>query len=441
MNRHSALLFNRSRMAMVNLVVALLCSVGCGGPVPAHAQQSAATAQQRFNDPQQAAAALIAAARANDTSALRSVLGAGAGRVLFSGDAAQDERGRAAFIAAADERTRVEAQGAASAVLLLGTQEWPLPFPLVREGNNRWRFDTRAGLQEFLHRQIGVNELSALQVARAYVDAQREYVLRDHSRNGLLEYARRLVSSAGRHNGLYWPAAVGEPPSPLGAAMAAAEGRRVGAAPQGLLPYHGYYFRILEAQGPAAPGGAMSYRVGERLIGGFALLAYPARWRVSGVMSFIVNYDGVVFSRDLGRKTASLAATIESYDPGNGWRPETESASATGGAALQGTIWRLAKQSAAAAASGNGPQLQLLEGGRAAGSDGCNRLMGSYTVTGDRLAFGPLASSRMACTQLAGSDAAFAAALARVTKWRLSGQRLELLADGSIVLEFEPHVR
>ena len=411
-----------------------LCALLLAGPLHAASASRNAPPQLTFETPQQATAALVTAARAKDTGQLRRVLGPGAGRVIASGDPAQDEATRQAFLAAAEEAAYVESAGDDRAVLLIGKSAWPLPFPLVRDAKQRWRFDTRAGLQEFLDRQIGANELAAMQSVRAYVDAQREYVLRDRNRNGLLEYAQRLVSSEGQRDGLYWPSAPGAPVSPLGAAIGAAEARKLPGPSASPQPFHGYFFRVLKAQGAAAPGGALSYLVGDRLIGGFALVAWPARWGVSGVMSFIVNHDGVVYSRNLGRETPRLAAGMTGYDPAAGWVPETLRPPAPAAElALQGTDWHLAGE----AGSPRAPHLQLLEGGRVAGSDGCNRLLGSYTVAGPALTFGALASSRMACLGVNGRDREFQQALAKTQQWRIVGRKLELLADGAVLLGFE----
>ena len=418
------------RVAIDLLLLVALCLALFALTTSAQAQP----AQQRFDSAQSAADALVLAARSSDTSKLRRILGAGARHVLSSGDAQQDERTRAEFVAAAEAGMRVDVQNDDRAVLLLGATEWPLPFPLVREGDQRWRFDTRAGLQEFLDRQIGANELAAIEVVRAYVDAQREYVLRDHTRNGLLEYAQHLVSSVGQRDGLYWPTEDGEAPSPLGAALGAADTHSLRGVSQQALAYHGYRFRILRSQGPSAPGGAFSYVVNGRMIGGFAMVAYPARWKVSGVMSFIVNHDGVVFSRNLGAKTASIASKMAHFDPSAGWKVESAGAQvlSTSGLPLLGTSWQLAAPERLA----KSPQLQFLEGGRLAGSDGCNRLIGSYVLIGDTVTFGKLASSRMACAAMQGRDTAFTAALARVTHWRVKGRKLVMSAEDAVVLEF-----
>ena len=319
--------------------------------------------------------------------------------------------------------------------MLLGQRAWPLPFPLMRDTQGQWHFDTEAGLREFLNRQIGANELDAMEAVRAYVDAQREYVLRDRNRNGLLEYAQSLVSTEGQRDGLYWPVEPGQPPSPLGSALGVAEARLLRPSNESPQPYHGYFFRVLTAQGPAAPGGALDYRVGTRLIGGFALVAYPARWGVSGVMTFIVNHQGVVYSRNLGKDTARIASSMLRYDPVPGWKLEPAAEAGGSTSPLVGTNWRLSSPSND---SRTAPSLQLSSEGRVAGGDGCNRLVGSYTLDGDRIRFLPLAASRMSCSAMNGRDADFQRAVMETAQWRISGSELQLLAeDGRLLLLLE----
>ncbi len=409
----------------------LLLAVGV--VISADAAPASESRQAKFSTPQEAAQALVQAARDNDPMALRRILGPGAGRVIASGDAVQDERTRLEFLAAAGEAVVTESLNADKTIVLLGQRAWPLPFPLMRDAQERWHFDTRAGLREFLDRQIGANELGVMEAVRAYVDAQREYVLRDRNRNGLLEYAQSLISTEGQRDGLYWPVEPGQPPSPLGAALGVAEVRSLRPSNEPPQPYHGYFFRLLTAQGPAAPGGALDYRVGTRLIGGFALVAYPARWGVSGVDSFIVNHQGVVYSRNLGKDTARIATSMLRYDPGPGWR--LESAAEASSSPLVGTNWRLTSP---ANGSRTVPSLQLSSEGRVAGSDGCNRLVGSYTLNNDRIGFGALATSRMSCSAMNGRDANFQRAVTETAQWRISGSQLQLLAeDGRLLLRLQ----
>jgi hypothetical protein len=213
-------------------------------------------------------------------------------------------------------------------VLVIGREDWPFPIPLVRK-DGTWRFDTAAGRAEILYRRIGRNELNAIETALAYVDAQQEYAEQGVAGNGV--YAQRVVSRPGTKDGLYWPAQSGADESPLGelAASAAAEGYRAG---QQRAPYHGYYYKVLTRQGPNAPGGAMDYVVRGRMIGGFALVAYPAEYRNSGVMTFLVNHQGNVYEKDLGPNTARVAAGMTAFNPDNSWRRVTDAAQPPTGA-------------------------------------------------------------------------------------------------------------
>jgi len=205
-------------------------------------------------------------------------------------------------------------------VLMVGNDRWPMPIPLVQHGAG-WQFDTERGKDEILARRIGRNELSAIEVCRAVVDAQAEYVAQDNSGRGAGEYAARFVSAIGKRDGLFWPALAGQPESPLGplVAEAAKEGYSRSGDPSRRQAYHGYYYRMLAAQGAAATGGAMSYLVDGRMTGGFAVLAEPAVYGVSGMMTFLVARSGVVYQRDLGPDTARVAAAIKAFDPGSGW--------------------------------------------------------------------------------------------------------------------------
>lgn len=315
---------SRPLAVLAGSLAALACaalSVGAWAQAPAAKAGAARPAQASFESTKAAVEALVAVVKGGDNAAIAAVLGPGAGRVLRSGDAQIDAQARSDFLVAQQQNSVVEADGDSRANLLIGPNSWPVPFPLVKSGE-RWRFDTRAGLQQYLDRQIGANELAVLAVLDSYVQAQREYVLRDHSRNGLLEYAQRMVSSADQRDGLYWPVATGERPSPMGARFALANlgpYRGTDDAPQ---PFHGYYFRPLTGQGPHADGGAYDYIVKGHQIGGFALIATPARQGVSGLMSFIVNHDGVVFSKKLGRDSTAAAARISRFDPEASWKRE-----------------------------------------------------------------------------------------------------------------------
>ena len=276
-----------------------------------------AFAQETFATPQAAVDALVGAARSGDRNAILAVLGPDGQAIVSSGDPVADSNIRENFVSTFDAKHAIELEGDGTQTLIIGSDAWPFPIPLVNKGGE-WRFDTKAGVDEILRRRIGRNELSAIQVLLGYVQAQNEYATLDPAGLGPHVYAQRIVSSPGKKNGLYWPTTEGEQPSPLGdlAAKASAEGYRTGSGP---IPYHGYYYRILTQQGASAPGGAYDYLVKGKMVGGFALLAFPAEYGNSGIMTFMVNHDGTVFEKDLGPKTAKLARKIESFAPDQTW--------------------------------------------------------------------------------------------------------------------------
>jgi hypothetical protein len=277
--------------------------------------------QETFASPDEAAKALAAAAAANDVTRMLAILGKEGAPLITSGDDVADREGREKFVRLYEEKNSVVREGDSKAILEVGHDAWPLPIPMVKEEEG-WRFDTRQGAEEIIDRRIGKNELSAIQVCLAYVDTQREYAARDRDSDGLLEYAQKFVSEPGKKDGLYWESKEGEETSPLGpfAAQARKEGytrKKAGNQPS---PYHGYFYKILTAQGKNAPGGAYSYVVKGKMIGGFALAAYPASYGTSGIMTFIVNHDGVVYEKDLGKETEAVVKTMTSFDPDQTWR-------------------------------------------------------------------------------------------------------------------------
>jgi hypothetical protein len=295
----------------------------CGGA------QAAAPKQRTFAAPEEAVKALIEALKVNDTKALSALFGPGSKDLVASGDPAADQARRQQFVRLYEQKNRLEQAGPDKAVLYVGDDDWPLPIPLVKRGAT-WHFDLAEGKAEIIARRIGANELNAIQVCLAYADAQREYVLKDRDRDGLLEYAQKFISDPGKKNGLYWRAKAGEAPSPLGPLVAAAQERGYRRGKQGgrPVPYFGYYYRILKAQGPNAPGGAYDYVVNGKMIGGFALVAYPARYGVSGVMTFMVNQEGVVYQKDLGKDTPKIAQAMKAFDPDATWKKVEEPAAA-----------------------------------------------------------------------------------------------------------------
>lgn len=285
--------------------------------VAAAETSKAPVAQRTFATPEAAATALIEGLRAQDRTAVLAILGAGARGSAYSGDAVSDRAAVVRFAAMYDQKHTVVPDGDARATLALGSEGWPFAYPMVK-GPSGWRFDTQAGNREVLARRIGENELSTVNAMLAIVDAQRDYASEDRDRSGVRAYARRFASTPGRRDGLYWKTVQGEPESPLGPLFtrAAQAGYKTGATPRS---YHGYLFRMLTAQGPDAPGGAFDYVVKGRMIGGFAAIAHPALYGKSGVMTFIVNHDGVVYQKDLGPETEKLAAAIRRFDPVVGW--------------------------------------------------------------------------------------------------------------------------
>ncbi|HEY2919501.1 MAG TPA: DUF2950 domain-containing protein [Candidatus Binatia bacterium] len=280
---------------------------------------SAAVAQQKsFSSAEEAVKAAIAAARSNDDKEMLAIFGPQAKELLFSGDPVADKQRRGEFLAAYDERNHLATEGE-NTILIVGKQDWPFPIPIVRKGQS-WVFDTDKGKEEILNRRIGENELNTIQVMLAIVDAQREYAIKDPNRDGLPEYAQKLMSDPGKKNGLYWDAKQGEPQSPLGPIMTRARSEGYQGKPSTTpVPYHGYYFRLLTAQGKNAPGGAHSYLWRGKLVFGFGVVAYPAQYGNSGIMSFIVNHDGKVFQKDLGPNSASIAKGMKEYNPDSTW--------------------------------------------------------------------------------------------------------------------------
>lgn len=277
--------------------------------------------EYQFDSPEAAVSALQAATKNRDTNALRAIFGQ-AGRDLVSIDAVQASQEFESFVKRLSEKTELVRQTGSQCLLQLGTDAWPFPIPLVKT-NGQWKFDTEAGRQEILNRRIGRNEIGAIAVCRAYVNAQREYAAKDQDGDEVLEYAQRLRSSPGKHDGLYWPLRAGDEQSPLGPLVAAAhvEGyrRQARILTEAPAPYHGYYFKILTRQGKNALGGKYDYIINGRMIAGFALVAWPAEWGNSGVMTFIVNQQGKIYQKNLGPKTGAIANAMSRYEPDGGW--------------------------------------------------------------------------------------------------------------------------
>lgn len=291
----------------------LLASVAWLTPLSSGAEE---VTQVTFETAQQAVDALIAANRNNDVTALNHILGPDASSLISSGDDTQDKNDRTNFVALYDVHHRLVSAGTAKMTLVVGKNEWPLPIPLVKS-NGAWKFDSTDGAKELLYRRIGSNELAAIKVCQAIRQAQLDYAANGHDGNDPGQYSQRFRSQPGTQNGLYWPVAEGEPESPAGPLVADAD---AAGYEQGTRhPYHGYYFRILKAQGPHAYGGARDYIVDGKMTAGFAILAYPAEYGSSGVMTFIVSRRGSVYQKDLGDATADSAKAITAYDPDSSW--------------------------------------------------------------------------------------------------------------------------
>ena len=320
-----ALLSSRALLSaalVFNIIVGTLAIPAHAADAPSQSaatkQKAAAPKQRTYDSPEAAVKDLITAARAGDSKGLLAILGAGAKPVIASGDAVADKAGLERFVKSYDEAATIERAGDAKAMLATGKDGWPFPIPVVKNAAG-WRFDTRAGKEEIINRRIGRNELSVMQVLQAYVDAQREYYLRNPQGDKLLQYAQRVVSNPGKRDGLYFPTKAGEPVSPLGPAVDKAKAQGYSEADRE-AGYHGYHFRILKGQGPDAPGGAYDYMAQGRMIGGFAMVAWPVSYGNSGVMTFLVNHEGIVFEKDLGPDTVAAVQKIMKFNPDKSWK-------------------------------------------------------------------------------------------------------------------------
>lgn len=301
--------------------MALAAALISAGLILAAGDATAALKQRTFDSPEAAAEALVKAASEDNTKEMIGLFGPGSRPLVSSGDPVEDRNRREQFVKSYSEKHRFETGPDGKVILVVGNNEWPMAIPLVKSGD-RWRFDTPEGKQEILCRRIGRNEMSAIQVILAIADAEREYSDRVREKTGQAEYAQTFMSKPGKADGLYWETAPGDKPSPLGPLVARATREGYTRAIGGTAPYHGYLYRLLKVQGSHAQGGAFSYVVDGRMIGGFAVVAYPAVYRSSGVRTFIVNYDGIVYDKDLGKNTRKLAASMTSYDPDETWKKE-----------------------------------------------------------------------------------------------------------------------
>ncbi|MGA3315325.1 MAG: DUF2950 domain-containing protein [Candidatus Korobacteraceae bacterium] len=303
--------------------VLILVGLWCVFPMMSGAQaqpatKTAAVSQKGFDTPQQAADALIKAAGDYNVPELLAVLGPDGEDVVESADPVQDKNNAAAFAkeAAAKNSIQLAKSNPNRATIIVGDEEWPFPVPVVKK-NGKWYFNTKEGRQEILFRRIGANELDAIQVCRGFVEAQKEYASEIHDDSGVNQYAQKIISSPGKQDGLYWQNAEGSSGGPIGDAVAKAleEGYSIGKS-----GFHGYYFKILKGQGPAAPMGRLDYVIEGVMIGGFALVAVPAEYRITGVKTFIVNNDGIVYQKDLGPDSLEIVKKMELYNPDKTWQ-------------------------------------------------------------------------------------------------------------------------
>jgi len=308
--------FNKFQSANLPILAAVATLLTVCFPVRSMAQQPG---QKTFSSPEDASSALVTAAQNNDEKTMLDILGPDGKQIVSSGDETEDAESRANFVRRYEQMHRLMKEPDGTTVLYIGAENWPTPIPLVNQGNS-WYFDTEAGKKEILYRRVGRNELSAISVCQELVAAQKEFYSAQHN-----EYAKEIFSDEGQHDGLYWKAAEGEPQSPVGPLVASAFTEGYAKSQDGSPnPYRGYYYRMLTRQGKKGPGGAKSYLVNGKLVEGFAFLAYPAEYRSSGVMTFIVNQDGIVYQKDLGKKTEVLAKALKEYNPNSSWQKAEE---------------------------------------------------------------------------------------------------------------------
>ena len=314
--RRMKLNFDKFQSANLPILAALAILLTACFPIRSTAQQAG---QKTFSSPEDASNALVTAAQNNDEKTMLDILGPDGKQIVSSGDETEDAESRANFVRRYEQMHRLVKEPDGTTVLYIGAENWPTPIPLVNQGN-AWYFDTEAGKKEILYRRVGRNELSAISVCQELVAAQKEFYSAQHN-----EYAKEIFSNEGQHNGLYWKAAEGEPQSPVGPLVASAFAKDYAKSQDGSsTPYRGYYYRMLTRQGKNGPGGAKSYLVNGKLVEGFAFVAYPAEYRSSGVMTFIVNEDGIVYQKDLGKKTEVLAKALKEYNPNPSWQKAEE---------------------------------------------------------------------------------------------------------------------
>ena len=321
--RRTKLNFDKFHWAnLPKLATVAILLIGCFSARSLAQQQG----QKTFSSPEDASNSLVAATQSNDEKAMLDILGPVGKEIVSSGDEIEDANSRARFVQKYQEMHRLVKEPDGTTTLYIGAENWPTPIPLKNKGNS-WFFDTEAGRKEILYRRIGRNEMSTIRVCQELVAAQKEFYSAQHN-----EYAQKASSDEGQHNGLYWKASEGEPLSPIGPLVASAVAQGDAKSQNGApTPYRGYYYNVLTRQGKNAPGGARSYIVNGKMTEGFAFVAYPAEYRSSGVMTFIVNQDGVTYEKDLGKKTDVLAKAMKEYNPNSSWQKADEQQEETAG--------------------------------------------------------------------------------------------------------------
>ncbi len=318
--------FNLKRSALFSLasafVIAIFMQASSAAQQDVSKAPAAKPAKRAFDTPEQAAEALVKAAESYDVAALLAILGSDGRDLIVTGEPARDKETAIAFAAQARQKMKVsiDPKNKNHAIILVGNEDWPAPMPIVKTGA-KWFFDARAGRQELLYRRIGSNELNAIEICHGFVEAQHEFALQKYDGSNVNQYAQRIISSPGKRDGLAWKNADGSWGGPVGEAVASAIERGYSTTQE---PYHGYYFKVLKGQGPAAPLGTMDFVVRGVMIGGFALIAAPAKYRVTGVKTFMVSHDGVVYQKDLGPNSLQVAKTIERFNPDKTWTPVEE---------------------------------------------------------------------------------------------------------------------
>jgi Protein of unknown function (DUF2950) len=309
-----------ARLAMVGPLLAMIFSLAsCNKPGNATTQNK--PVQKTFATPADAGAGFLEAAQSGDQNALLAVFGPDGKDTLFSGDAVKDKDNLQDFVAAYNQMHRWREIKSGGEILYTGADNYPFPIPLGQKTSGQWYFDTPAGKDEILARRIGRDELTAIAACGSVANAQQQYFAQRHDANKVEEYAQKFISDEGTQDGLYWPAPEGQPPSPFEVVRDFAKVAGYASSGDKPQPYNGYYFRILTKQGDKAPGGAKDYIVNGKMTGGFAALAYPAEYRNSGIMTFIIGKDGIVYQKDLGEGTTDAAAALTEYNPGDGWNP------------------------------------------------------------------------------------------------------------------------